>query len=176
MKKKKKANGTHYKPVLLAIAFLISISLCKCGIYSFTGASTAAKSITIKFFPNKAELVNPTLSQVFTDALKDKFVSETTMDLVSENGELILEGEISSYSTQPIAIQGNETAALNRLSVTVNVKFTNLVEESQNFETSFTRYEDYESSKSLSEVEDGLINSITEALVEDIFNKSVVNW
>jgi len=163
----------------LTIITIISFSIIfchSCGIYSFTGASTTAKSITIKYFPNNALLVNPTLSQTFTDALKDKFVSQTTLDLVSDGGELVLEGDIINYATQPIAIQGNETAALNRLTITVHVTFTNTIEENQDFEANFSRYEDYESSKSLSEVEEDLITAINEALVEDIFNKAVVNW
>ena len=155
---------------------LLTIFLQSCGIYSFTGASTSAKTITIRYFQNNSPLVNPTLSQVFTDALKDKFVSQTTLDLVPRGGELILEGNIINYETQPVAIQGNETAALNRLTITVHVKFTNTVEDNHDFETNFTEFKEYSSSKSLSEVQDDLIKSINDLLVEDIFNKAVVNW
>lgn len=155
---------------------IIAFTLSGCGIYSFTGASTTAKTITIKYFQNNAPLVQPTLSQSFTDALKDKFLSQTTLDLVQNRGELTIEGEITGYSTQPIAIQANEQAALNRLTISVRVKFTNTVEENQDFETTFSRYEDYESNKSLSEVEDDLITQINEYLIEAIFNKAVVNW
>lgn len=149
-----------------------------CGVYSFTGASIAPeiKTISIKYFPNNAPLVNSTLSQVFTEALRDKFTSQTSLQLVDKSGDLNLEGEIIGYSTQPIAIQGNETAALNRLSITVKVRFTNNFDESQSFESNFTQYQDYPSSASLSSVEEGLIQEINEDLVEDIFNKAVVNW
>ena len=153
-------------------------SLISCGLYSFTGASISPeiKTISIKYFPNNAPLVNSTLSQEFTEVLRDKFTSQTSLQLVDKSGDLNLEGEIIGYSTQPIAIQGNETAALNRLSVTVRVRFTNNFDESQNFESNFTQYQDYPSSSSLSSVEDGLILQISKDLVEDIFNKAVVNW
>jgi len=86
------------------------------------------------------------------------------------------EGEITSYRITPQAIQGNQTAAVNRLTVSVKVKFINRTDESQNFETSFSAYSEYESSKSLTSVESDLIDEIVEKLTEDIFNKAVVNW
>ncbi len=166
------------KTILLILITILLLFNFSCGIYSFTGASISPeiKTISIKYFSNNAPLVQPTLSQTFTDALKDKFQSQTSLTLMNDGGDLNIEGEITGYSTTPVAIQGNETAALNRLTVTVNVKFTNNLDEKQNFETSFSRYEDYESSKSLTEVEDELIKLINNALVEDIFNKAVVNW
>lgn len=157
-----------------ALTFLLS----GCGIYSFTGASIPpeAKTVSIKYFPNNASLVEPTLSQIFTDALKDKFVSQTTLILVQKNGDLRLEGEITGYSTKPIAITGDQTAALNRLTITVKVKYVNTFDETKNFESSFNRYEDYPSSQNLSDVQETLITQINEMLIEDIFNKAVVNW
>ncbi len=149
-----------------------------CGFYSFTGASISPeiKSISILQFPNLAPLVQPTLSQLFTLALRDKFASQTNLHLVPSNGDLNIEGEISGYSNQPVAIQGNQQAALNRLTITVKVRFSNKKDEKQNFESSFTRYRDYSSTANLSQVESGLIDEINKDLVEDIFNKAVVNW
>ncbi len=157
-----------------ALTFLLS----GCGIYSFTGASIPpeAKTVSIKYFPNNASLVEPTLSQIFTDALKDKFVSQTTLILVQKNGDLRIEGEIIGYSTKPVAITGDQTAALNRLTITIKVKYVNTFDETKNFESSFNRYEDYPSSKNLSDVQETLITQINEMLIEDIFNKAVVNW
>ncbi|MCF8296523.1 MAG: hypothetical protein K9J13_03175 [Saprospiraceae bacterium] len=163
---------------IFIIGFVLAIFSAGCGIYSFTGASIPpeAKTISVLYFPNKSQLIQPTLSQKMTDAIKDKFASQTSLQLVKSGGDLHIEGEIVGYSTQPIAIQANETAAMNRLTITINVRFTNRFEEKQNFETRFSRYQDYASSLSLSSVEDGLIDQINEALVEDIFNKAVVNW
>ena len=146
--------------------------------YSFTGASISpdVKTIAIQYFPNNASLVVPTLSRTFTDALKDYFTSQTNLALVDRNGDLNLEGAITGYSVQPVAIQGNETAAQNRLTITVSAKFTNKKNEKQNFETTFSRYLEYPSSQSLSAVQDDLIKQIDDQLVQDIFNKAVVNW
>ena len=108
--------------------------------------------------------------------MKDYFTSQTNLVLVDRNGDLLLDGAITQYSVVPVAIQGNETAAMNRLTVVVNVKFTNKTDPKQNWESSFSRYQDYSSSYNLSSVQDGLIREITDQLVQDIFNKAVVNW
>ncbi|MDX9906382.1 MAG: LptE family protein [Bacteroidales bacterium] len=149
-----------------------------CGVYSFTGASIPpeAKTISVSYFVNNAQYVEPTLSQSLTDALRDRFQSQTSLTFIAEDGDLQLEGSITDYSTKPMAIQGNETAALNRLSVTIKVKFTNSIDATKDYETSFTRFEDYSSNQDLSAVKDQLIPLINEALVDDIFNKAVVNW
>lgn len=159
--------------VLIATMFLKG-----CGVYSFTGASISPEinSVQVNHFPNESDLVNPTLSQEFTNALKEKFTAQTNLDVLDNDGDLVFEGAIKKYTTEPVAIQGDQTAALNRLSITVFVKFTNKIEPEQSFETSFTQYREYSSNESLSAVESGLVEEINADLVEDIFNKSVVNW
>ena len=166
------------KTFILLIAILLSIIIPGCGLYSFTGASIPpeAKTISVLYFPNKATMVQPMLSKNTTEALQDKFRSESSLSIIQRNGDLSVEGEITGYDTQPIAIQGNQIAALNRLTVTVNVRFRNRFEEKTNFETSFSRYRDYPSSKSLSSAEQELLPAIIEELVQDIYNKCVVNW
>jgi hypothetical protein len=149
-----------------------------CGVYSFTGASISpdVKSISIIQFPNNAPLVQSSLSQTFTLALRDKFASQTNLNLIKTDGDLNIEGEISDYSITAVAIQANQQASMNRLTITVKVRFTNTKNEKQNFETSFTKYREYDSRKDLIEFEKDLIDQITKELVEDIFNKAVVNW
>jgi hypothetical protein len=146
--------------------------------YSFTGASipAQAKTISVEYFSNQAPIVVATLSQTFTDGLRDKFASQTSLDVINRNGDLAIEGAITGYSTQPVAIQGNEQAAMNRLTITVKVKFTNKFDEKQDFEQSFSRFSDYSSGQNLVTVQEGLIEEISQGLIEDIFNKSVVNW
>ena len=104
------------------------------------------------------------------------FVNQTTLQSVAQNGDLALEGEITGYTTTPIAITGNQTAAMNRLTITVNVRFTNKYDESKNFEQRFSQYQDYPSGQDLSSVQDVLVEAIVEDLCQDIFNKAVVNW
>jgi outer membrane lipopolysaccharide assembly protein LptE/RlpB len=160
------------------ILFAITVSLHGCGVYSFTGAAIApeVKTVSVDFFPNRASTVQPALSQTFTEKLRDKFVSQTNLTMTTARGDLSFEGQITDYVTQPIAIQGNDQAALNRLTITVKVKFENAIDSKQNFESSFARYSDYDSRQPLSSVELDLINEICNQLVDDIFNKAVINW
>ena len=162
----------------LVVSLTCCLFLSSCGIYSFSGASipAEAKTVSVQYFPNNAQLVNPLLSNTFTNALNDMFVNQTTLQSVAQNGDLALEGEITGYSTSPIAITGNQTAAMNRLTVTVNVRFTNKYDESKNFEQNFSQYQDYPSGQDLSIVQDALVEQIVEDLCQDIFNKAVVNW
>lgn len=160
--------------------FFIVFSLtsgCKVN-YSLNSGSIdpQIKTISISYFPNNAVVVQPTLSQSFTEALRDKFMSQSKLSMINRGGDLNIEGSITGYTIQPIAIQGNETAALNRLTISVNVKFTNKFNEQQNFDSSFSRFEDFQASQALSSVEESLIKQINETLVDDIFNKAVVNW
>lgn len=159
--------------LLLALAF----TGCKVN-YSFTGASVSpdVKTVSILYFPNNSTLVVPTLSQTLTDAMRDYFTSHTRLSLVERNGDINIEGSITGYSVQPVAIQGNETAAMNRLTITISVKFTNRTDENQDFESTFSRYQDYPSSRDLSAVQDELITLINDQLIQDVFNKAVVNW
>lgn len=167
------------------LAFLVlpmMVILTSCGVYSFTGASIPpeAKTVSIDYFPNKASLVLPSLSQQFTQALQDIFSAQTSLILVEKNGDLRLEGEISSYTIRPTAIsgandQGQQTGQLNRITVGVKVKFTNKFEPDKDFETTFSRYVDVPNNINLSNPTEQ-IDEINEQLVEDIFNRAVVNW
>lgn len=167
------------KTYLLIIGLLFQVLLPGCKVeYSFTGASIPpeAEYVSVQYFPNKASIVNPDLSQYFTEELRDRFTSQTRLQLTDGTGDLNFEGYISDYSVKPIAIQGDETAAKNRLTITVKVKYTNIIDPKQDFDISFSAYDDYESSESLDAVEDDLMETIVNQLTEDIFNKSVANW
>ena len=101
--------------------------------------------------------------------------SQTTLDLIETGGDLAFEGEITDYRTTPVAITG-QTAAMNRLTITVKVRFSNRIDDTKDFEQSFSRYEDYPSNQDLMSVQEALTATIVEQLVEDIFNKALVNW
>lgn len=179
MKSRCKMGFDFFKYIKISVLiFTIVFYGCKIN-YSFTGASISPdiKSVSINYFPNNAALVQPTLSQTFTEALRDKFTSQTNLNLVKRNGDLQIEGAITDYKTEPLAIQaGSETAQLNRLTITVSVKFSNTLDEKQNYESNFTKYFDYNSKMSLSQAEVQGIKEITDLLVEEIFMKSLANW
>ena len=162
----------------LHIVCLLAVICNGCGIYSFSGASipAEAKTVSVQYFPNHAQLINPTLSNDFTTALRDAVMNQTSLDMVESGGDLAFEGEIVDYKTTPIAITAGQTAALNRLTITVNVRFFNTFDDTKNFETKFSHYEDYPSDQDLNSVQESLTGTIIEALVEDVFNKALVNW
>ena len=121
-------------------------------------------------------MVNPNLSQLFTELLKDRFVSQTGLELVDFNGDLIFEGEIIDYNTVPVAVTSDEQAKYNKLTVVVRVKYTSVNNPKFNFDNTFSRFSDYPSTQLLTDVEDELTEIIVKELIDDIFNKSVVNW
>ena len=136
-----------------------------------------AKTAFIGTFTNNATQVNPSLSQDFTNALKDRIQSQTPLSIVnSQNADYLLTGEIIAYTITPVAIQGNDVAAMNRLTIAVRVKFVNKFDESQNFEQTFSRYTDYLSTQVFTAIESSLVSTINEAITEEIFNKAFVNW
>ncbi len=149
-----------------------------CGVYSFTGASIppGARTFSVDHFPNHASLVQPTLSQVLTDALQDKFSRQTNLQLTNGIGDLHFEGSITGYTIQPQAMRADDRAQQNRLTITIRVKFVNEFEPENDFEQTFSRFYDYDSTENLSAIEPIAIDLIVEALVEDIFNRAVVNW
>ena len=165
-----------YIKIGIAVLLTVIVTSCKIG-YSFTGASISPeiKTLSVDYFPNHALLVNPSLSQTFTEALKDKFVNQTSLELVNDEGDLQFSGAITRYTTTPAAITG-DLATQTRLTVIVQVKFVNTKDPSQDFDRAFSQYADYPASESLDAVEDQLITDIIDKLTDDIFNKSVSNW
>ena len=161
------------------VTWILTLGLTGCKVsYSFSGVNISPEVLTysVEYFPNRAPIVQAQLSQLFTEALMDKIQSSTSLDLAGDGGDVQFSGEITGYETRPTAITGQETAARNRLTITVRVKYTNLVEPELDYDTSFSRYEDYDSSRNLSDVENELIDLIVENLIEDIFNRAFVSW
>ncbi|RPH30632.1 MAG: hypothetical protein EHM93_15480 [Bacteroidales bacterium] len=168
------------KPFLfLLIVGLTTFPISGCKVqYSFTGASISpdVKTVSIEYFQNLATLVNPALSSKFTEALKDRFITQTSLNMVREYGDLQFSGQITGYAISPIAIQANETAAKNRLTITVRVKFENTKDKTFNFEKSFTQFDDFNSDQEFSSIEADKVTIIIDKLIDEIFNNSVANW
>ncbi|MBQ1697967.1 MAG: LptE family protein [Bacteroidales bacterium] len=164
--------------ILIAAAMAIMAALTSaCGIYTFTGASYGtAKTVSIDYFQNRSTYVNSTLSSKITEDLKDRFMSQTPLALVKEGGDLHFEGTITGYTISTAAIKAGETAASNRLTITLKVTFTNQTAPENDFDKSYSRYADYEVSQSFASVESTLVDEIVEQLIDDLFNDSVVNW
>ncbi len=146
--------------------------------YSLNGATIPpeAKTISVSFFANNTTLGSPSISQKFTEKLRDMVSTQTSLALMKQNGDLQFEGAITDYNIAPVAIQSSDQAALNRLTITVNVKYSNKFDLTKNFEQAFTRFADYKTSSSLTAEEDRLLLEINRQLTEDIFNKAFNNW
>ena len=164
------------KKLLLCIA--VALAAVSCGIYSFTGTNIQpdVKTITIPLVEYKALRVNPSLSNQLTEALQDKFRKLTSLEQVDVDGDLELVCEVTGYDVKAVAVTAGEVAAQNRLTVTVKIEFSNRKYPEDDVSSSFSAYEDFDSSNSLDAVEGSLCETIVEKLVEDIFNASVAQW
>jgi hypothetical protein len=160
---------------LLSISTLLFIA---CGAYSFTGGNTGeAKTIQIDFFTNQAPLVEPVLTQRFTNDFQDLFTRQTNLTLTNSNGDLYFSGEITNYRVTPMSGTSAQTAAQNRLTVTVNVRFVNKKIEKDDFEQSFSFYSDFDANSQLTgSILENALDEIVERITQDIFNASVAKW
>ncbi|MBR4213342.1 MAG: LptE family protein [Bacteroidales bacterium] len=161
-------------PALVALALAVS----GCWLYSFSGTSIQpdVKTICIEPVENKAMKVNPSLANSLFEAMCDKYKKLTKLEQVEDGGDLYVLATIESYQVSAAAVTADEVAALNRLTVTVKVKFVNEKHPEDNFEKSFAAYEDYNSENALDAVEGTLCDTIIDKIVEDIFNATVANW
>ena len=141
--------------------------------YKFNGASidyTKVKSISIKDFPNQAPLVYAPLAQLFTEELKDIYVRQTRLNMVRENGDLDLEGEITGYDLTQLAVKES------KLTITVRVRYSNRTKPEEDFEQSFSAYREFENTQLLQDVQDQLCSEMVEEIADQIYNATVANW
>lgn len=165
--------------LIVLVAFVVGGFLPACTMsYSFTGAnlSPEVKTFSVYYFPNRARLINPTLSQSFTERLRSKLERQTSLNELSENGDLEFEGQITGYDFRPMSIAKDDLSAQTRLTITIKVKYTNSKVPEEDFEQTFSGFEDFDSGLAISSVEDELTTSIIAKLTEDIFNATIANW
>lgn len=165
------------------LLLLVPITMVSCGVYSFTGTTITAETISIQTFYNDASNGPANLAVVFTDELRDYYQQNTSLSQVTEEGELQIEGTVTSYRLTPVAPSAaasdadNDQANLTRLTITIKVDYINLDDEEQNFaKKSFSFYADFNNDLGLTAVEDQLIEEIYNQIILDIFNATVANW
>ena len=163
--------------------FFILLLFESCGNYSFTGASIpeGTKTFQVNFFENQTgnsmgSIFEPGLDRDFTVALQDILQNQTNLELVTSDGDLIYEGEIIEYRVSPMTATSNLQAAQNRLNVGVNVRFTNIKKEDDDFERKFTFYFDYPAEVQLLNIKSEAHDIIFERITQDIFNASLAKW
>ena len=160
------------------IAFLLLITFSSCSVYNFTGTGKIdAKSFQVNYFQNNAPLIEPGIERVFTQRLQNLIQNQTNLNLTNLNGDLVYEGEIVDYRVSPMTATADQRAAQNRLSITVNVRFTNKNKEADNFEKRFSFYNDYDGTNQLvgAKLTENL-DIIFERITQDIFNESLAKW
>lgn len=162
---------------LLFVALLI-FSLHACGIYSFSGANTGnAETFQVNYFQNSATLVEPGIERTFTLELQDLIQSQTNLNLTDSNGDLVYEGEIVDYYVAPMSATAQSTAAQNRLTVVVNVRFFNTLEPDKDLERRFSFYYDYPANAQLAgSVLATALEEIFTRITQDIFNATLADW
>jgi hypothetical protein len=160
----------------LMIAILISMQGCK--IYKFSDASVNPniKTITINNVPNLAPIQVPSIAPEFVERLQNKFIRETNLTIVPENGDIEIDGVIVEYNIEPVAITQTETVAQNRLVIAIRIDFTNRVEKDKGFTATFRELEVYPANLSGSDVDNQIAPIIIDKLVQTIFNRAFVNW
>lgn len=167
------------KPFKIIAVFLSFLTIFGCGVYSFTGASIppGTTSFQVNFFPNEAPLIEPGLDILFTNTLRDIVLNQTNLELVNAGGDLIYEGEIVEYRISPTTAQSNATAAQNRLTIAVNVRYFDTNNSENDFEQRFSFFFDYDGDAQLTGAQrDTAVEEIFERITQDIFNASLANW
>jgi hypothetical protein len=163
---------------LCGLLTLLTLTACTIS-YKLNGASIdyqTTKTISFETFPIKAALVYAPLATTFNDELQAKYVNQTRLKQVRNDGDLQLSGAITGYSLSAQAVQSNAYASITRLTIRVKVKFTCKPTPASNFEKEFSAYRDFDATQLLTEVQDDLCKEMVEELVEDIFNATVANW
>lgn len=162
------------------VVAILAIVLSACSVsYKFNGASidyTKTKTIQIADFPIRSSYVWGPMAIIFNNQLKDVFANHTRLSQVKRNGDLKVEGEITQYTQRNKAVTAQGESAQVELSMTVNVRFTNNVNHSEDFERQFTATTTYDSRQSLNSVQEECVTQMVKDITDQIFNATVANW
>lgn len=170
-------NGRFLASRLLWVAAVVLMAGCKVQM-TFRGSSVPenVNTASVQYFENRAPLINPLLSQTFTEALKDRITSESRLIINDEVGDVDFSGEITGYDLRPMAIQANAISAETRMTISIRVRYRNFKNPQQNWESSFSAYADFESSQNITAIESELVSDIVDQITENIFNKAFSDW
>jgi len=168
------------KQLKIVILAVVAVIFTACSVsYKFNGASidyTKTKTIQIADFPIRSSYVWAPMGPIFNNKLKDQFANHTRLQQVKRNGDLKIEGEISRYEQRNKSVSSEGYSAMTELTVTVNVRFTNNVNHSEDFEKQFSASKSYETTLSLNAVQEQLVTEMMEDICDQIFNATVANW
>ena len=160
------------------LAILFILAQTSCSVYNFTGTGKIdANTFQVNYFQNNAPLVEPGIERTFTQRLQNLIQNQTNLNLVSTNGDLVYEGEIVDYRITPMTATADQRASQNRLTIAINVRFTNKKKEADNFEKRFSFFYDYPAgSQPTGAVLTEALDVIFERITQDSFNDSLAKW
>ena len=164
------------KPLNRLILTILILLAVNCGPYSFNGLTDIPKTFQVNFFQNNAPLNEPGIDILFTNTLQDLILNQTNSQLVKSNGEVIFEGEITQYRVEPMTATANNTAAQNRLTIAVNVRYINTKNEDKDFERSFSFFFDFPDTTQLTSIKDEAHEVVFDRITQDILNASLADW
>ena len=173
------ASMTFRRVRSVALALLAAIAATACTVsITMSGASIPENlnTFSVQYINNRAPLVNPELSSTLTEGLKVPIQNESRLGLVNEGGDVDFSGDITSYTTQPMALKADAVSAQTRLTVSVKIRCRNAKDPQKDWEQTFSAYQDYDSENNLADVESELVELIVEELTENIFNKAFADW
>ncbi len=169
-------SAMRYLKLLTVLALVFMVN--GCGIYNFTGAKPIdADTFQVNYFQNNADIVEPGVELTFTRRLQELIQNQTNLSLTDSGADLVYEGEITQFRVTPMTATADQRAAQNRLSITVNVRFTNKRKEEDDFEKPFSFFYDYPANDLLSgQILNNALDEIFERITQDIFNESLAKW
>lgn len=162
----------------ILVLVILTISINGCGYYNFTGTGKIdADTFQVNYFQNNAELVEPGIERTFSNRLQEILQNQTSLNLTNQGGDLLYEGEIVEYRITPMTATSNQTAAQNRLTIAVNVRFSNKNKEDDNFEKRFSFFHDYDANEQMTGSRlTTALDEIFTRITQDIFNESLAKW
>jgi len=171
---------TKLRILSIVITGILSVVLVSCSVsYKFNGSIvdyTKTKTISISDFPNVAELVYPALSSEFAESLRDTYTKQTRLQLLKKGGDMHLEGEIVGYQLTPMAISSDGYSSQTKLTLTINVRFSNNKSPEEDFEKKFSAYQTFDNTNMLTQVQEELVKTMIADIVDNIYNDTVGKW
>jgi hypothetical protein len=160
------------------IFLFLLLTLNSCSVYNFTGTGKIdAKTFQVNYFQNNSEIIEPGIERTFTITLQDLIQNQTNLNLVKNGGDITYDGEVTNYRISPMTATADQQASQNRLTIRVNVRFTNKNKETDNFEKPFDFFYDYPAGQQLTGATlDSALKIIFERITQDIFNESLAKW
>ena len=175
-----KNKKRHLNLVIFLMTGFILLICNSCTIsYKFNGSSidySKTKSISISDFPNTAELIYPPLSQEFTETLRDAYSKQTRLQLLKKGGDMHLEGEIVGYQLTPMAISADSYSSETKLTITIKVRFSNSKNPEDDYEKSYSAFQNFDSNRMLTDVQDELMKIMVAEIADNIYNDTVAKW